>query len=91
MSTQMTTSTETIEVRGEHLVQKVKELIHEGNVRRISLKDPEGNTVIEVPVTVGVVGALLSPKLAAIGAIAALAVDYSIDVEREAPAVTPPA
>jgi hypothetical protein len=52
--TQATTCTETIDVKGRHLVQKVKELVHEGNVRRVIIKDADGKTVMEVPVTVGV-------------------------------------
>lgn len=84
MSQQATTSTERIEVTGGHLVEKVKELIHEGNVRRIIIKDSDGHTVLELPVTVGVVGVLLAPTMAAVGAVAALAADYSIEVEREA-------
>jgi hypothetical protein len=61
---------------------KVKEIAHEGNVRRIVIKDAQGKTLIEVPLTVGVVGTLVAPVAAAIGAIAALAADYSIVVER---------
>ncbi len=85
---QPATSTERIEVTGGHLVEKVKELVHEGNVRRIIIKDSDGHTVMELPVTVGVVGGvvgvLVAPTMAAIGAVAALAADYSIEVEREA-------
>lgn len=84
MSQQATTSTERIEVKGGHLVEKVKELVHEGNIRRIIIKDSDGHTVLELPVTVGVVGALLAPTMAAVGAVAAIAADYSIEVEREA-------
>jgi hypothetical protein len=83
--TQATTSTETIDVKGGHLVEKLKELMHEGNVRQILIKDVEGKTVMEVPVTVGVLGLLAAPKMAALGALAALAADYSIDVERDGP------
>ena len=83
--TQATTSTERIDVKGGHLVEKIKELVHEGNVRRIIIKDAEGKTVLEVPVTVGVVGFLMAPTIAAIGAVAALAADYSIEVERGIP------
>ena len=68
-----------------HLVEKVKDLLHEGNVRRLIIKDAEHKTVMEVPVTVGVVGFLVAPTMAAIAALAALAADYSIDVEREHP------
>lgn len=68
-----------------HLVEKVKDLLHEGNVRRLIIKDADHKTVMEVPVTVGVVGFLVAPTMAAIAALAALAADYSIDVEREHP------
>jgi hypothetical protein len=85
MGQQATTSTEKIDVRGGHLVEKVKELVHEGNVRRIIINDSDGKTVMEVPVTVGLVGFLVAPTMAAIGALAALAADYSIEVERETP------
>jgi hypothetical protein len=87
--TQAMTSTERIDVKDGHLVEKVKELVHEGNVRRIIIKDSEGKTVMEVPVSVGVVGFFLAPTIAAIGAVAALAADYSIEVERDAPEMTP--
>ncbi|HET7477421.1 MAG TPA: DUF4342 domain-containing protein [Dermatophilaceae bacterium] len=79
------TSTEKIDVKGRHLVEKVKELVHEGNVRRISIKDSGGKTVLEVPVTVGVVGFIVAPAVAALGALAALAADYTIEVERDTP------
>jgi hypothetical protein len=82
---QSATSTEKIDVSHGHLVDKVKELVREGNVRRIIIKDADGKTVVEVPVTVGVVGFLLAPSIAAVGAVAALAADYSIEVERETP------
>jgi hypothetical protein len=68
---------------GERVVDRVKELIHEGNVRRIIIKNEEGRTLVEVPLTVGVVGAVLAPVLAGVGAIAALVSDCSIEVERE--------
>jgi hypothetical protein len=86
--TQVTTSTEKIDVKGGHLVAKVKELVHEGNVRRVIIKDADGRTVMEVPVTIGVVGFLVAPTIGAIGALAALAADYSIEVERDAPQST---
>jgi hypothetical protein len=69
-------------VRGEHLVGKIKEIIHEGNVRRIIIKNDEGRTLVEVPLTIGVVGAVLAPVWAAIGALAALAADLRIVVEK---------
>lgn len=77
------TTTETIEVDGDNLVAKVKEIVHEGNVRRIIIKNEEGEQVIEIPLTVGVVGALLLPALAAVGAVAALLSKCTIEVERE--------
>jgi hypothetical protein len=70
-------------VRGDQLVSKVKELIHEGNVRRITIKNDEGRTLIEIPLTLGVMGAVLLPVWAGIGAIAALVTNCSIEVERE--------
>ena len=72
-------------VRGENLVGKIKEILHEGNVRRIIIKNEEGKTLVEVPLTIGVVGAVLAPVWAAIGAIAALAADLRIVVEKKAP------
>jgi hypothetical protein len=79
--------TEEHKVRGENLVSKVKEIIHEGNVRRISIKNDEGKELIEIPLTLGVVGTLLLPAWAAVGAIAALVTNCSIVVEREEPEV----
>lgn len=73
---------EEIKVKGEQLLQKVKELIQEGNVRKISIKNKEGNVVIEFPLTFGVLGAVLAPILAAVGAIAALLTECTISVER---------
>ena len=75
--------TEDIHVKGEDLLAKVKELIHEGNVRRLIIKNEAGDTLVEVPLTVGVVGALVAPVAAAIGAIAALVADCKITVERK--------
>jgi hypothetical protein len=85
MATEFTT--EEIRIRGEELLARVKELVHEGNVRRLIIKNDEGTTLIEVPLTVGVIGAVLLPVWAAIGAIAALATDCTIVVERR---VSPP-
>ena len=76
------TWTEEIQTTGEQLLAKVKELVHEGNVRRVIIKDEEGKTLIEVPLTLGVVGAVLLPVWAAIGAIAALVTDCTIVVEK---------
>jgi hypothetical protein len=74
--------TEEYQVSGDILVTKVKELVHEGNIRRIIIKDEEGKTLIEVPLTLGVVGAVLLPVWAAIGAIAALVTNCTIVVEK---------
>ena len=72
MSQQATTTTEKIDVKGHHLVKKVKELLREGNVRRIIIKDTDGKTVVEVPMTIGVLGFLAAPSMAAIGTLAAV-------------------
>ena len=69
-------------VTGEKLLQTVKRLVHEGNIRRIIIKDDKDRTIFEIPLTLGVVGAVLLPVWVAIGAIAALAADYTIEVER---------
>ena len=81
-ATETETRTEEHKVRGENLVGKIKEIIHEGNVRRISIRDEDGKELIEIPLTIGVVGTLLLPAWAAIGAIAALVTNCSIVVER---------
>jgi len=72
------------DVEGDNLLTKIKEIIHEGNVRRIIIKNEEGKQLIEVPLTVGVVGAVLLPVWAAIGVIAAIVTSASIEVERAA-------
>ena len=74
---------ETFRVKGEELLAKVKQLVKEGNIRRISIKDKNGKTLVEFPLTVGVVGVLFIPVWAAVGAIAALVTECSITVERE--------
>lgn len=76
------TRTEEFQVNGEELLEKVKELMHAGNIRRIIIRNQEGRTLIDIPLTFGVVGALLAPQLAAIGAIAALLGSGSIVVEK---------
>jgi len=73
---------EEFSVSSDDLVNKVKSLIHEGNVRRIIVKDEKGKMLLEIPVTVGIVGVLLVPWLAAVGAVAALATRCTIVVER---------
>src|SRR6266852_6387375 len=75
-------SYEEIKLQAENLVEKVKELIHEGNVRRIIIKDEKGNTFIEIPVTVAAVTAVATPILAAVGTIAALVANFKIVVVR---------
>lgn len=67
----------------DKIIAKIESFIHEGNVRRVLVKDAQGTTVIEVPLTVGLVGVALVPVWAAIGAIAALAADFTIQVERK--------
>lgn len=74
---------ETFEVNGDTLIQKVKELIREGNIRKISIKDKSDKVLIVFPLTVGVVGTVLAPVLAAVGALAALVGECSISVEKE--------
>jgi len=73
---------EEFKVTGEEVISKVKELLHEGNIRRIIIKNQDGQTLIEIPLTLGVVGAVLLPVWAAIGAIAALAANLTIVVEK---------
>ncbi len=74
--------TEEFTIRGDAVVAKIKELVHEGNIRRIVIKNEDGQTLIEIPLTLGVAGAVLLPVWAAIGAIAALAVNLTIVIER---------
>ncbi len=73
---------EEIKVFGNELVDKVRALIHEGNVRRIIIKNEQGHTFIEIPVTVAAIGVVFAPILAAVGAIAALAAHFTVVVER---------
>ena len=74
--------TEEFQVSGDALVAKIKELLHEGNIRRLIIKNEEGRILIDIPLTIGVVGVLVAPQLAAIGAIAALITHGSIVVEK---------
>jgi hypothetical protein len=67
-------------VKGEELVEKIKQLLHEGNIRRIIIKDEEGKIYLEIPVTFGVVGVLLAPTIAALGAIAAMVAHLKVEV-----------
>jgi hypothetical protein len=73
---------EEFKIKGEDLISKIKQLIAEGNIRRIIIKDKENKTLIELPLTIGVVGIALAPILAAVGAIAALVTECTIIVER---------
>lgn len=92
---------EEFKVRGKELVDKVGELIREGNVRRIIVKDEKGNTFVEIPLTVATVGVVAAPVLAGLGTIAALIAHFTIGVEKvqekqaqstgEPPAGEPPA
>ncbi len=83
----VTTCWESIKVEGGTILEKLKELLHEGNVRRVRVQH-QGRTIAEFPLTVGVVGAVLAPVLAAVGALVALVKDCTIQVEREVPADT---
>ncbi|MGA9347252.1 MAG: DUF4342 domain-containing protein [Anaerolineae bacterium] len=74
--------TEEFQVSGEEVLAKIKELIREGNVRRVAIKNEEGKTLIDIPLMLGVVGAVLAPQAAAIGAIAALVTDCTIVIEK---------
>jgi Domain of unknown function (DUF4342) len=78
----MTPKTQEFKLHGDTVISKIKEILHEGDIRRITIKNEEGHTLIEIPLTLGVVGALLLPVWAAIGAIAALAASLTIVVER---------
>jgi hypothetical protein len=73
---------EEFRVNGEELIARIKNIIKEGNIRRVIIKDKEGKVVFEIPLTFGVVGALIAPQLAAIGAIAALLTEATVVVEK---------
>jgi hypothetical protein len=74
--------TQEFQVNGEEVIARIKALLHEGNIRRIILKNDEGKTLFEIPLTVGVVGVILLPVWAALGAVAAMATKLTIAVER---------
>ncbi|MCF8241543.1 MAG: DUF4342 domain-containing protein [Melioribacteraceae bacterium] len=76
---------EEFKVKGKELIDKIEELIHEGNVRRIIIKDSQGRTYIEIPLTIGVIGTIVAPILAAVGALAGMAANFSIEVIRKDP------
>jgi hypothetical protein len=71
---------EEFKVKSGELLDKIKDIIHEGNIRRVVIKNDDGKTIMEFPLTFGVIGAVIAPILAAVGAIAALAADYTIEV-----------
>jgi len=81
----LNTFVEEIKVFGHELADKVKALIHEANVRRVIIKDENGNTFVEIPVSVAAVGAVFAPVLAAVGALAAMAAKFTIVVEKNPP------
>jgi hypothetical protein len=74
---------ETFKVKGEEILEKVKEIVKEGNARRIIIKNEHEETIAEFPLTIGAIGVVLAPILAAVGAIAALATDCTIIVEKK--------
>jgi CBS domain-containing protein len=76
---------EEFQFSGDTLVSKIKELVREGNIRRIVIKNDEGRALLDIPLTIGVVGTLVAPQLAAIGALAALVFRGSIVIEKETP------
>ncbi|HEU5474914.1 MAG TPA: DUF4342 domain-containing protein [Actinophytocola sp.] len=87
MTVEQDAARKTIRLRGQAFVDKVKELLHEGNVRRLVIKTEQGHTVMEIPVTAAVVAAVVAPVVTAVGAIAALASEWSIEVEHHEPPV----
>ncbi len=82
---------EEFKVQSRDVVEKVKELLHEGNVRRIIIKDEKGHTFLEIPLVIAAIGVIASPVLAGVGAIAAYAAHFTLVVERAAPEVDKPA
>jgi hypothetical protein len=82
---------EQFKVAGHDLAGKIREIVHEGNVRRIIIKDEHGHTFMEIPLTVATVGFVLAPILAAVGAIATVVAKFDVVVERSTPAAPPPA
>lgn len=73
---------EVIQVAGDQLLKTIRELVHQGNVRRIIIKNTEGHPLLEIPLTLGVVGAVLLPVWAAVGAVAALASGFTLEIEK---------
>ena len=81
---------EELKVLGKDLADKVASLIHEGNVRRLIIKDDKGHTFMEIPLTFAAIGAIVAPLLAAVGALASMAAHFTIGVERTGEPTTPP-
>jgi hypothetical protein len=77
------THQEEFKVSGDDIVKKIKQLLHEGNIRRIIIKNDQGNVLMEIPLTFAIVGTVLAPVLAAVGALAAVMTEYSIIVVRK--------
>jgi len=74
---------EEFKVKGEHLVQKVKELIHEGSIRKITIKDKDEHVILSLPLTISVIGTVAAPMIAAVGAVAALITECTISIDRK--------
>lgn len=74
---------EEFKIKGDELLGRVRELIREGNVRRVTIKNSDGKTMLEIPLTIGVVGALIAPVAAAIGAVAALVTECTVTITRQ--------
>ena len=85
-----TSRSEEFQFSGDTLLAKIKDILREGNIRRVVIKNEDGRVLIDIPLTIGVVGTLLAPQLAAIGAIAALVLKGSIVIEKEADIVPTP-
>jgi hypothetical protein len=79
----MATTKESFSINGEQLIKKIKELLTEGNIRKITIYDKDGKEIMSFPLTIGVVGAVFAPILAAVGAMAALITECTITIERE--------
>jgi len=78
-------ASEEYKIEGKDLLSRVKEIVHEGNVRRIIIKNEAGHSLLEIPLSIGVVGVVLLPVWVAIGAIAALTAHYTLVVEKDVP------
>ena len=85
----MSEHTEEFKVSGEDLMKRVKDLVKEGNIRRISIRNKDGKHIMDIPLNFGIVGALVAPQVAAIGAVAALLTECTVVVERKDDTSTP--